>query len=124
MEKLKIFVRYPPGGSGHFISLLLLILYGSVTAPKEKNRAHLYADEINAGHDFFKQHESAWWDLFAANTQYNSNLKESTGWFQENFHFIETDQPVYVVHTHATNPEPMVLAFKNTKLIYKDFLLF
>jgi hypothetical protein len=112
MDKLKIFVRYLPGASGHFISLLLLTLIKDIDI-KETHRGHLNVNDINNGHNFNNQ-----WSLaFKQLTTMDIDLEFSVKWIQQNFKFNKIDQLYYIVHTHAINPEPLLLAFDNTKLI-------
>lgn len=112
MNSSKIFVRYIPGASGHFVSLLLLSLIKD-TNLTENHRAHQQIDAINAGHNFNTQ----WSDDFKKYTSINANLADSINWIQQNFYFTDIDQQYYVIHTHVVNPKPLLLAFNNTKLI-------
>jgi len=112
MDSLKIFVRYPGGAGGHFIAVMILSLIKDFEI-KEKHRGHSNIDDINCGHNFSNQ----WTTDFIKYTAYDINLQESTTWIQNNFEFYDYNQPLYVVHTHVKNPEPLLLAFTNTKLI-------
>lgn len=112
MDKLKIFVRYFPGSSGHFISILLLTLTQDIRV-KEMHRGHLNIDDISRGHNFGTQ----WSPTFTQLTAVDIDLESSVKWIQQNFKFDDIDQLYYIVHTHAINPEPLLLAFDNTKLI-------
>jgi hypothetical protein len=112
MDKLKIFVRYEPGAGGHFISLLILSLVIDIEI-KEKWRGHTNINDINHGHNF----ETQWTPEFRQYTGIEINLDESIQWIKKNFKFYDIDNPLYVIHTHCDNPEPLLKAFTNTKLI-------
>lgn len=111
-NNLKIFVRYPPGGSGHFISCLILSLVSDVTLHK-LDHYHNNVDDINQGHNFHTQ----WSENFKQHTKENIDLESSVSWIRHNFRFHPIPTGVYVVHTHAINPLPLMLAFDNTKLL-------
>ena len=111
-NKLKIFVRYPLGASGHFISCLILALVRDIKL-QESNRYHKNIDDINQGHNFRAQ----WTDDFKKYTASNIDVGTSVNWIKNNFRFYTVDNELYVVHTHAINPLPLMLAFDNTKLL-------
>lgn len=111
-NKLKIFVRYPGGASGHFISLLLLNLVTDIKLV-ESFRGHRNIQHINNGHNFHQQ----WTDEFRKHTEENIDLNKSIKYIKEKFYFCPIPTDFYVVHTHALNPDPLILAFDNTKLI-------
>lgn len=111
-NKSKIFVRYPPGASGHFISCLILSLVKYIRI-YETHRCHRNINDINQGHDFRTQ----WTDKFKNYTNTAIDLDASVKWIKNNFRFYPTDDKLYVVHTHVINPSPLMLAFDNTKLV-------
>lgn len=108
----KIFVRYAPGSSGHFISLLILSLVTDVQIINPGS-GHANINDINIGHNFNDQ----WTDEFKKYTFLDINLNNSIEWIKNNFYFFETNNPLHIVHTHCLNPTPLLLAFTNTKLI-------
>lgn len=111
-NKLKIFVRYPPGASGHFISFLILSLTKDIKLV-ESHRAHKNINEINQGHNFYNQ----WTPEFNKHTQTDIDLEKSINWVRQTYDFMPTENELYVIHTHAIDPTPLMLAFDNTKLI-------
>jgi len=117
MDKPKIFVRYRGGTCGHFVSLVLLSLIDDISI-RENWRGHLNIDDINTGHNFYNQ----WTEEFDYHTCANlSNLPASIAWMQRNFQFYNLHRCLYVIHTHAINPTPLLLAFNNTKLVNISF---
>ena len=113
-DKLKVFVRYNPGACGHFIALMVL----SLTKPIhmiDAHRGHMNIDDINHNHNFGNQ----WNPAFKRYTSSDSDitLEKRVRYIQSNFEFYPTDNPLYIVHTHAVDPASLINAFDNTQLI-------
>jgi hypothetical protein len=115
-EKTKIFVRYMNGSGGHFICLMLLSLIQDIKLI-EPHRGHLNLHDIKRNHNFGNQ----WSEEFDKHTSVGSSLEDSISWIKDNFNFYPTQNEIYVVHTHAINPLPLMGAFENTKLINITF---
>lgn len=116
MDKPKIFVRYAPGCSGHFISLLILALVKDITLINPLS-GHQNDNDINFSHTFGNQ----WTEEFNEHTKSEICLETSTNWIKNNFQFFPTADDIYVVHTHVINPDPLMMAFTNTKLVNITF---
>ena len=116
-DKLKVFVRYNPGSCGHFIALMVLSLTKPVML-KAPNHGHDNRDDINHNHNFGNQH----YQHNPAFKRYTSSdsditLEKRVRYIQLNFEFYPTEDLMYVVHTHAYDPTPLIDAFDNTRLI-------
>ena len=117
-DKLKIFVRYHGGACGHFISLMILSLTKSVHMI-EKHSGHPNSSDFMSQHNFGEQFDKKDHYLFKAVTNPSSNIKleHRTKFIKLNFKFYPTEDPLYVVHTHAYDPTPLIDAFDNTRLV-------
>lgn len=113
MSKPKFFVSYPPGGSGHFLCLLLLSLQHSATL-SQQHSVHDQINIINAGHNFAAQ----WTDSFRRFTDPGADLALAVPWLQKTFEFGFTDQNFYVVHTHALSIDALAHAWPDAKFVY------
>lgn len=114
--KPKIFVRYPPGGSGHFLSLLIISLKYPVQLSNDSS-GHQYIESINQGHNFNQQ----WTADFRKYLQVDTDINISARWLKENFKFNEIDRDFYIVHTHAKNFLPFLVAWPESKVISINF---
>ena len=122
-NKPKVFVRYPLGASGNFISLLLLSMVTPVKL-REKHRAHKNAYQVFQYNNLIEQwgvHSKDFAQYTFSNTpdiDITSELLEvATTWMTDTFKFYETPLPIHVANTHARNPDALLSAFTNTKLI-------
>lgn len=113
MLKPKIFVRYPAGGCGHFLSLVILALQIDRLDLIESLSGHSQSGEIYVGHNFDQQ-----WDLgidTQLSTQADTNV--ATSWLLDNFQFTETARKFYVVHTHAHIFKPILNVWPESKIV-------
>jgi hypothetical protein len=103
-----------PGAAGHFLSLAILSLTKDINLV-ETFRGHKNVDDINHNHNWGNQ----WNPMFQKFTNIDTNILLETRirYIQQNFEFYPTDNELYVVHTHATNSDPLMMSFDNTKLI-------
>lgn len=119
-NKPKVFVRYAIGSSGLFISSLLMSFVKPV-----KLRGTTKADGHDNAEDFFRYNNfiEQWRTL---KSEFNENthgmmgaakLAGSIDWIQNNFFFYESPWDIHVVPTHATNPDPLMAAYSNSKLV-------
>jgi hypothetical protein len=115
-EKTKIFVRYPPGGGGHFLSMLIINLKYP-TNLISKNNGHKNTQDINVGHNWSDQYQIQKSQEFKNCTDINIDITESIDWIQANFSFFETPRDFYIIPTHAVNPTPIILAYQNVKFL-------
>lgn len=113
--KPKIFVRYPPGASGHFIASLIFSFQKPMRL-KNPISAHENTSLLGAWHTFNRHHEHP--DIFRY-TQSHINLEESINYIKTEFKFEDDRNPYqfFVAHTHVINPDPIMHAFENSKLI-------
>jgi len=84
---------------------------------QDPHRGHKNIDDILHGHNWNTQ----WTDDYRYHTSLDAELESSIAWVKEHFEFYPTEREFYVVHTHAVNPDPLMLAFDNTRLINIDF---
>jgi hypothetical protein len=113
--KPKIFIRYPGGGSGHFLALVVLALVRDVTMT-ETYRGHKDLKLYNRYHNWQQQ----WRDnRFKSYT--DSTSIEATEYIKNTYKFYPTPDPYYVVHTHANNPSSILDAFDQSRLINVTF---
>lgn len=115
LTKPKFFIRYPGGGSGHFLSLLLVALVRDITMT-ELYRGHKDSRLYNRYHNWQQQ----WNDTLFKNYT-NTVSDEGTEYIQQRYKFYPTPDPYYIVHTHATNPDSILGAFDQTRLINVTF---
>jgi hypothetical protein len=113
--KPKIFVRYPPGASGHFIASLI---YSFQKPMRLKNAisGHENRDLLSSWNTFNNHHID---HKFFHYTRPGINLEESVNYIKTEFKFDDDQNPYqfFVAHTHVTNPDPIMHAFENSKLI-------
>lgn len=115
MYKPKFFVRYMPGSSGHFVSLVLLSLITDVELV-ESHRAHGTIDKAN----FYHNWESHWFnsDMATYANDANYDIDKGIEFIKNNFFFSdENPYDFFVVNIHAVNPDAFLQAYDNTKLI-------
>lgn len=114
--KPKIFVRYPQGAAGQFISSLIFSLVTPITQQNKNGAGHEHDQLISLWHNFVPQYHNN--EFNEMSTEY-VNLKDSIKYFQENYRFEDekSPYPLFVVNTHVINPDPLILAFENSKLI-------
>jgi hypothetical protein len=106
-DKQKIFVRYRPGASGHFVSLMILSLTKGVKL-RNKFSGHENLSDIHSNHNLE--------NVLTSNFD-GRDLFEQITYARRTFEFYPTDNEYYIAHTHAINPDPLMLAFENTKLV-------
>ena len=109
--KPKIFIRYPHGGSGHFLALLLVACVRDVHMT-ESHRGHRDLYLYNRYHNWQQQ----WTDQQFKNYT-NTVSVEGIDYIQQRYKFYPTPDPYYIVHTHANNPDSILSAFEQAKLI-------
>lgn len=113
LSKPKFFVRYPGGGCGHFLSLLILALKNNNLTLVDNFSGHSQSLEINVGHNFNQQ-----WDLgIDPRLTKGSDVNEATAWLLDNFSFSHTLRKFYVVHTHIEMYEPVLQAWPESKVV-------
>jgi hypothetical protein len=109
LEKPKIFIRFFPGASGHFLGS---ILFSLCTPIELNNPLH--------GHENRKiMNSNNMLGLYFQNLPYDntdSNLEEEIARIKK-YRFEGTPYPFFVIPTHIVNPTSALVAFKNTKLI-------
>jgi hypothetical protein len=115
MTKPKIFVRYSPGASGHFIATLIFSLQRPLRL-KNPLSGHENADLLASWHNFNNQFNNT---EFNRNTTIGVDLQKSTNYIKENFKFDDDANPYqfFVIHTHVVNPDPLINAYEKSKLI-------
>jgi hypothetical protein len=124
-DKPKVFIRFYPGASGHFIALLLQSLTCDVTEPEDYT-AHIHSPIVYSGHNFKEQFRRkidipGHTNEFLYYLSYLSSVDAAVTYLQTNYRFTETNNIIYTIPTHATQPEKLIAAFPtnlyNTKLI-------
>jgi hypothetical protein len=115
MPKPKVVVRFRPGASGNFLTCILLSLVES-TVLKNPLSGHENFQAASLAHNFEDQYLN---DEFDIATSVGSDLIESTKYIKQNFFIHEkvTETPFVTIITHTINPEPILLAFENSRLI-------
>lgn len=115
--KPKIFVRYRPGASGNFIATLLSILYKGLPNRSDWSDMHKDPsdfDRIYSSHNFKNQ---ALDPEFFERTAYLGMKPDTIKWMQSQYEFYPTTDPLYIIPTHAMNPNSLLAAWDNTKII-------
>ena len=115
-DKPKIFIRYPPGGSGNFIALLVYSLIKDNVTLRDPYYAH--AENPNTYglyHNWNNQHVDMTFLRYIKSA--DSNLDQAKTWIQNNYNFYTTPDSAYVAHTHAEYPDAIMLSCNNSKLI-------
>ena len=84
----------------------------------EKHRGHLNGPDFMSQHNFIDQFDSKR-GAFRIVTESDSKIKleHRTQYIKSNFNFYPTEDPLYIVHTHAYDPTPLIDAFENTRLV-------
>jgi len=118
MYKSKIFVRYVPGSSGNFVSLVLHALMAPVSLI-ESNRAHKNNYDYNKYHNFATVTQDPTFQIHTRYPAYKP-VSKSVEWLQNNVEFYNTPLPAYIAHTHSVNPDALVKAF-DAKLVNISF---
>ena len=115
--KPKIFVRYRPGASGNFVAVLLSILYKGLSERTEWTDMHRDSrdfDRIYSSHNFKNQ---ALDSEFFERTAYLGMKPDTIKWMQSQYEFYPTTDPIYIIPTHAMNPNSLLAAWDCTKII-------
>lgn len=116
-DKLKIFIRYPPGASGNFISAVVfsLIVDIQLRDPRHAHYERQAYSRFHNWHNTFSQDN----DDFRYTTSPNclNSMEDRCKYIQETFSFAPTHLDYYIVSTHSTDTDPLLLAFNNTRLI-------
>jgi hypothetical protein len=117
LEIPKVFVRHPKGGSAGFIITLLRSFSNNTTSLTNayighRNRAYI---EAMQEHNF----QTQWGDNILYSEDFS--LDDKISHIRKKYSFHETKYPYFICHTHVPNPDPLMLAFKNTKLINITF---
>lgn len=116
-KKPKIFVRYTMGASGLFVSTLLMSLVKPVELQDKHNfHGHNNTEDYFSHNNFLLQWTKYRQD-FAHGLVDHRDIDQSISWVRERFFFTESPWPIYVIPTHATNVQPFLTAFDNTKLV-------
>ena len=115
LTKPKFFIRYPAGGSGHFLSLLLVALVRDITMT-ESYRGHKDLRSYSRYHNWQQQ-----WTDIPLRSYTNTVSDEGTEYIRQQYKFYPTPDPYYIVHTHANNPDSILSAFDQTRLINVTF---
>jgi hypothetical protein len=115
MTKPKVVVRFRPGASGNLLTSVLL----SLSAPIElKNpiSGHDNFQVASEAHNFEEQYLN---DDFDNATSAGTDLIPAVEYIKQNFFVQEnsTAFPFVPIITHAINPEPILLAFDNSRLV-------
>lgn len=126
----KIFVRHPKGGSGGFIITLLRSFSNNTTSLNSPYIGHLNRAYVEAmrEHNFNTQFQdldtqdldTILYSEDLRNSEYVS-LDDKISHIRKKYCFYETKYPYFIAHTHVSNPNPLMLAFENTKLINITF---
>jgi hypothetical protein len=115
MIKPKIFIRFRPGAMGNFISTLLTSLVREIELHDP-----LLGNEFVEGdippHNFEKQYLDEEFEYYTGG---KANLERSINYFRRNFYIRDalSEDPFIPVVTHAVNPQGILSAFDNSKLI-------
>ena len=97
LSKPKIFVRYPPGGSGLFVSMVVLNLQHSIPMTSDWH-GHNQEAVINQGHTFGLQNRDS---QFVQHTVFGQDTEQAVAWLRQNYEFQDTDRNLWVVPTHG-----------------------
>lgn len=120
-DKPKVFVRFFPGASGNFFSLLLHSLVEDVNVNR-RYVGHIYSTEVHNGHNFNAQYGGGTTEgSFQYHTRGGSNLNSSILYIRNKFRFTKTENQLYSIPTHAMDPKSLMFSFPphryNSKLI-------
>jgi hypothetical protein len=131
MNKPRVFIRFFPGASGNFFSLLLHML-SHTPKPVAGFTGHIHSDDVYSGHNFREGHFVGSKNLhtprelnefrskvenYTKYTNPEAPLNEAVLYLTSNFRFTETDNPIYTVPTHAMDPKVLLFAYHPAKLI-------
>lgn len=118
-DKTKIFIRSTHGASIHFIGAVIwCLITDSKIVLKEKDKALFESTQINKFHNFEKfWHYGEYQNKFQNYTLETINLEESIHWMKKEVEFYPCKFDHYVAFIHAINPDSVMLAFENTRLI-------
>lgn len=132
----RVIVRYFIGSSGRFLSTCLESLIEPIELV-EHHRAHLNYEQ-NRFHNYnspgadFKKYD----EYTKLIDQSPAQLTEGSNWFRDNVKFYTTkrlihkrsfsffkdvEPAMYIISCHAYNPIPMMMGFRNSRLINIEF---
>ena len=120
-NKPKVFVRYPLGASGYFVSTLTLALTARVWLINSK-LGHSNGYILFKNNNFLEQYSDTQFIHHSFNVRPDSEitpaaLTEATTYFSNKFKFKKTKYPIHVIPTHARCPGGLLQAFDNSYLI-------
>lgn len=120
-NKPKVFVRYPLGASGYFISTLILALTSKVQLINSK-LGHSNGFILYRNNNFLEQYSDPQFIHHSFNLRPDSEitdpaLAEAAAYFSNKFKFNKTKYPIHVIPTHARCPDGLLQAFDNSYLI-------
>lgn len=115
---MKYVVRYPPGGSGFFISALIhCVLHNSKFIPNSNGFAHHYNHALFSTHDFISLNRNLenFEKLFIyTDTEKQFNRDDALSWFQNNLRTANST----IINTHCLDVDLFIESLKSpTKLI-------
>lgn len=119
-SKTKIFVRYTGGASGHFVGCLCwmlltkepIVLLRPNTAANEMPRFEQYQNLITF-RDFGEKNKR----LAEIMNSENGDIESKIQWVHDNIEWHNSPHNFYLTCVHAPYPDPLLYAFKNTKLL-------
>ena len=120
-NKPKVFVRYPLGASGYFVSTLVMALTANVRLVNSK-LGHSNGYILYKNNNFIEQYRDTQFAYHSFNVRPNSEitptaLTEATTYFVNKFKFEKTKYPIHVIPTHARCPSGLLQAFNNSYLV-------
>jgi hypothetical protein len=123
-NKPQVFVRYPLGASGYFLSTLILALTTKVQLVNSK-LGHSNGYILYKNNNFIEQYHDTQFNYYSFNDRPDSEithkaLTDATAYFTNKFKFKKTKYPIHVIPTHARCPSGILQAFNNTFLINVD----
>jgi len=115
MPKPKVVVRFRPGASGNLLTSVLLSLVSPIEL-KNPLSGHGNFQVASESHNFEDQYLN---DEFDSATSAGADLSSSVKYIKQNFFVQEksTAFPFVPIITHAINPDSILLAFDNSRLI-------
>lgn len=114
-----IFVRFPPGGCGLFLSLVLQWLVDD-TELSVSHSGHAQVNTFYQYHNFVDH-----WSRFRLRvkefTSLNGDPLSGVVWVKQHFKVSDTPFPYYIVPTHVVNLDAFTTAFPNAKVVNVTF---
>lgn len=109
----KVFVRHIGGSGGGFIITLLRSFSTGTTHLSNAYVGHHNQEYLTSvqEHNF---HNHGGDQVLYSTTE---TLENKIDHVKKKYFFSSTDYPFFVCHTHVPDPDPLMLAFENTKLI-------